>query len=50
MRLGTSQMLEKKSLLLLLGIAPQLFNNPANDLITTDHAYIITVKGNQIKA
>jgi hypothetical protein len=40
----------KKSLLLLLGIAPQLINNPDYDLITTDCAYIITVKGNQMKA
>ena len=39
-----------KSLLLLLGIAPRLVNNPSNDLITTHYAYIITVKDNQIKA
>jgi len=47
MRLGASQNQGKESLLLLLEIAPRLLNNPANDLITTHYAYIITVKGNQ---
>jgi len=41
---------KKKSLLLLLWIAPQFLNNPADGLITTSYAYIITVKCNPMKA
>jgi hypothetical protein len=50
MRLGETHKQGKKSLLILLGIAPRLLNNQPNDLITTDYAYIITFKGNQIKS